>query len=186
MGRPQNTQLKAQILEAAACLFASQGYDATSYSAVAAECGVSRNLVQYHFGKKEMLAVAFMESRLTAAQESLGLSAADLMDNFEAIGRVGACYFEQLLAEPGLRQFLLDILRNRDLTETVLAFNLDWIGQFLSDGAPADHEAALVVVLKSMGGFYELLYYALSNNKPINIQAELRGVLTAFATTLPK
>jgi TetR/AcrR family transcriptional regulator len=46
---------RAQILKAAADLFAAQGYDGTNLRAVARAAGVSQPLIHHHFGSKQGL-----------------------------------------------------------------------------------------------------------------------------------
>ncbi|MCD8317095.1 MAG: TetR/AcrR family transcriptional regulator, partial [Eggerthellaceae bacterium] len=69
MGRPKNTELKKRIEETAFRLFTEYGYDKTSYSMIARECGISKNLVQYYFKKKELLATSFMETVINGILE---------------------------------------------------------------------------------------------------------------------
>jgi AcrR family transcriptional regulator len=52
-GRKERTQ--ERIVGAAVSLFASHGYEGTSISAIAAEAGVSRSVIFWHFGDKEGL-----------------------------------------------------------------------------------------------------------------------------------
>jgi AcrR family transcriptional regulator len=191
MARPQNIQLKAQISRASRRLFREYGYDATSYSAIAKACGISRNLVQYHFPKKELLAIDFMERVLQAAQQALGLTSASLQGDFGRIYQVGVCYFAYLLHEPdGYRTFLLDIVRSRDLTEDVLAFNVQWALKRSQDGrtTPDDDvvvdDAVMRAVIVRMGGFYELLYHCLKNGVDIDVAKELADVVRAFMVAL--
>ncbi|AQA18529.1 hypothetical protein BST95_10070 [Halioglobus japonicus] len=51
----QREQTRAQILEAAANAFAGAGFDAASLADIAAQAGVKKALVQYHFSTKEQL-----------------------------------------------------------------------------------------------------------------------------------
>ncbi|MDO4842007.1 MAG: TetR/AcrR family transcriptional regulator [Phoenicibacter congonensis] len=126
MSRPKNEQLKAQIVKEAEKQFSTVGYKNTSYTTIAEACEISRNLVQYHFPKKESLAIAFMESVLSRSMEKLGFSDIDLRGNFDAIKKVGTVFFEKLLKKPGTRLFLTDIISSRELTQSVLAFNYEW------------------------------------------------------------
>ena len=125
MARPRNEELKEKIVLAAWTQFHERGYDATSYSSIAEACDISRNLAQYHFPKKELLAIAFMERLLSECQEALGYDDESLIGNYRRVFEVGCCYFEFLL-QHGYRQFLLDIIASRELTEDILAFNQSW------------------------------------------------------------
>ncbi len=183
MPRQRNDELKGQILDVACNQFSIQGYDATSYSSIAAACGISRNLVQYHFPKKETLAIAYMERVLGQAMRSIGLEEGQVRGDAEAIAAVGTAFFEELLASAGTRTFLLDVISSRALTEGVLAFNTEWaIGHFDVTGGCDMARLRHVVILK-MGGFYELLYHCLKSGEPMDVAAELRGVVDAFAQT---
>lgn len=126
MARPQNEQLKARITAAVERQFLEHGYHETSYRSIAEECGISRNLVQYHFPKKEKLAEAFMESLLKKSMLELEFSDEDLRGDFKKVKAVGVRYFETLMASSGSRQFLQDVLSSRDMTDDILAFNMDW------------------------------------------------------------
>ncbi len=184
MPRPKNEQLKAQIVRIAAKQFASNGYKATSYTSIAQECGISRNLVQYHFPKKETLAIAYMESVLARSMKKLGLSDNSVHDNLPAIKNVGAAFFETLLAKPGTRLFLSDVISSRELTESVLAFNYEWALAHVTIPEDANLDAAMRTVVARMGGFYELLFWSLKNNKPFDAKREISIVVEAFAEAL--
>ena len=51
----QREQTRGQILSAAAKVFARSGFDASSLADIAAQAGVKKALVQYHFSTKEQL-----------------------------------------------------------------------------------------------------------------------------------
>ncbi|NCF17565.1 MAG: TetR family transcriptional regulator [Haliea sp.] len=51
----QRDQTRGQILSAAAKVFARSGFDASSLADIAAQAGVKKALVQYHFSTKEQL-----------------------------------------------------------------------------------------------------------------------------------
>ena len=184
MARPKNEELKMAITTAARKQFFEVGYNATSYRSVAEECGISRNLVQYHFPKKELLAIAFMESLLDSCMKELGLSKEKLVSNFASITQVGVLYFQKLVAKEGSRSFLKDVLRDRDLTESILAFNLDWaLGHVTEEELKPNTDLQRTIILH-MGGFYELLYWSLCNNREIDIAHELGLIVSSFAKAL--
>ena len=185
MARPRNEELKEKIVLATWTQFHERGYDATSYSSIAEACDISRNLAQYHFPKKELLAIAFMERLLSECQEALGYDDESLVGNYRRVFEVGCCYFEFLL-QHGYRQFLLDIIASRELTEDVLAFNQSWalthIGALRLD-QPSQADVTRSVVMH-MGGFYELLYHCLSNDEAFDIAESLRYVMEGFVLSL--
>ena len=184
--RPKNEQLKSQILRVAEKQFATSGYKATSYTSIAEACGISRNLVQYHFPKKETLAIAYMESVLARSMKKLGLDDDAVRGNYAAIKNVGASFFETLLAKPGTRLFLSDVISSRELTESVLAFNFNWAIERVDIPAGANLDAVMRMVVARMGGFYELLYWSLKNDKPFDTAREIGLVVDAFAEALGK
>lgn len=62
-GRPKDLEKRAAILEAAKNLFLTRGYEGTSMDAVAAEAGVSKLTVYSHFGDKDTLFKAAVQSK---------------------------------------------------------------------------------------------------------------------------
>ena len=183
MARPQNEQLKAAITAAVERQFLEHGYRETSYRSIAEECGISRNLVQYHFPKKEKLAEAFMESLLKKSMRDLGFCEADLRGDFKKIKAVGVRYFETLMASSGSRRFLQDVLASRDMTGEILAFNMDWALDAVG-AAPARKKDVQRSIVVHMGGFYELLYWALLHGEKIDLRSELDIVVDAFEKAL--
>ena len=179
MARPKNEKLKDEIAQVAARQFAERGYDATSYTTIAEECGISRNLAQYHWPKKELLAVRYMEDLLSECVSELGYEDSDLIDDYERIAAVGTRFFETLLSKEGTRLFLKDIIASRDLTETVLAFNLDWATSRVRS-TDYDPDATQRAVISSMGGFYDLLYWCLKHDRTMDVGAEISRVVNAF------
>jgi TetR/AcrR family transcriptional repressor of mexJK operon len=61
-GRPKDLGKRAAILEAAKRMFVRHGFDGVSMDQIAAEAGVSKLTVYSHFGDKESLFVAAVES----------------------------------------------------------------------------------------------------------------------------
>ena len=185
MARPQNEQLKARITAAVERQFLEHGYHETSYRSIAEECGISRNLVQYHFPKKEKLAEAFMESLLKKSMLELGFSDEDLHGDFKKVKAVGVRYFETLMASSGSRQFLQDVLSSRDMTDDILAFNMDWALGAVGI-TPVVRKNVQRSIVVHMGGFYELLYWALRHEEEINLERELGIVVDAFEEALAR
>ncbi|WP_264425320.1 TetR/AcrR family transcriptional regulator [Novosphingobium sp. KCTC 2891] len=64
--RPRGAESKAAILAAAECLFAREGFDGASTRDIAAQAGVTLNLIAHHFGTKENLFIAAVERRYDA------------------------------------------------------------------------------------------------------------------------
>ena len=179
MARPKNEKLRVEIADVAARQFAERGYDATSYTSIADECGISRNLAQYHWPKKELLAIKYMEDLLSQCVAELGFSEEELLDDYDRIAAVGTRFFTTLLAEEGTRLFLKDIIASRDLTEAVLAFNLEWAISHVRS-TDYDSDATQRTVISSMGGFYDLLHWCLKHDQPMDVEAEIVKVVSAF------
>ncbi len=186
MARPRNEKFRKKILNAFWKSFQKEGYRSTSYGNIAQELKTGKALVQYHFPKKEQLAIAFMERLLDESMDILHIkSTTDGSNVFVDLYRLGQVYFTFLLQENGYRLFLYDVIRSRDLTETVLAFDASWALGFAGYDAaeqPEQSEVSAVdrSVIVHMGGFYELLYHCLKNKQPFNVSVELHDVLEAF------
>lgn len=101
MARPRNEELKEKIRREAWTLFHRVGYDAASFSLIAQACGISRNLVQYHFPKKELLAIDLMNRVLEQASCELGFSQAQPDTAAAAAPALGAGRTEERGAEGG-------------------------------------------------------------------------------------
>ena len=99
-GRPKSEAKRMAILEASSRLFLENGFKDTSVDAVAAEAGVSKQTVYSHFGGKDALLRACVESKV----QEYGLSADDLpteaplLDALRHIGR----QFIELLNDPNV------------------------------------------------------------------------------------
>lgn len=182
MPRPKNTELKSRILHVAWGQFREKGYNETSYSSIAEECGISRNLTQYHFRKKEELAISFMDMLHDRCQQALGYTDDQLEGNYQRVYEVGVCYFEYLL-QYGYRQFLLDIIESRDMTEGVVAFSEEWTHSRLVGyvSRKFERDAIKRTALVHMGGFYELLYYCLKHDLEFDVSSNLATVMRGFA-----
>lgn len=79
---------REQIVEAAAHLLATQGYDATSLDAVAAAAGITKGTVYYHFDSKEALywaVVAPNVARTVTRAEEVAAASATPRDAIIAI-----------------------------------------------------------------------------------------------------
>lgn len=91
-GRPPSARKRAQILEAATEAFLAHGFAATSMDAVATAAGVSKQTVYGHFGDKDHLFAAVVDSAREHAPpgpaESDGplLDPADLRAGLTALG----------------------------------------------------------------------------------------------------
>ena len=152
-----NNTAKQDISRAAHALFLSEGYAKTGYQLIADRLGMDRGLVQYHFPRKEILAVDLL-------RRVIDLSEDHIRDNRLA-DRVPLAYrmvLAQLtyafLGDARVRAFTIDVLSSRPITHEVLVMDAAWNAEFLGDddGGDAFDNAILAV-----GGAYELLYHQL-------------------------
>jgi AcrR family transcriptional regulator len=66
-----NVDTRAQIIDAANRLFYEQGYEHTSFAAIAAAVGISRGNFYYHFKTKDEILGAVIAARLSSTREML-------------------------------------------------------------------------------------------------------------------
>ena len=71
--RPKGDRRKAQILEAAFEVFASDGYRTASMVQIAAACGVTRAGLLHHFPTKEALLEALAREQFARSVEPVGI-----------------------------------------------------------------------------------------------------------------
>ncbi len=185
MGRPKNTELINLIHSTSWELFHEVGYRETSYSQIAEKLEISKGLVQYHVAHKEELAISLMKHVLQISIEKLEKSkniSGFGTNAFNDLYLIGQAYFEHLLDGDAYKTFLIDILRSRDLTEGVLAFNMEWAFTYIKQQQPemipdTITPAILQSVVTYMGGFYEWMYFCLKNNVSLDIPATLYPVI---------
>jgi len=82
-------QTRAQLLDAAATVFAERGLDGATVDDVAAHAGFTKGAVYAHFGSKDELFLAMLEQRYTCRMEELErvlLSPGRAVDNARAAG----------------------------------------------------------------------------------------------------
>lgn len=186
MPRKENAEAKEAIRQAAFAAFRERGYAATSYTAIAERCGMSRALVQYYFKKKEDLALSLFTLLLEQSVDLLGYAHPEGPEEnrFAELYRIGQVHFAYLTREDGYRCFLEDVLGSRELTEDVLAFNGTWAFRYLGRGAEELDAATMDSVVMSMGGFYELLYHCLKEDRQMDVAGGLHRVMLAFMEPL--
>lgn len=180
MARPRNTELKRRILDAAWKSFRERGYDGTSYSAIAKACGIQRNLVQYHYPKKEQFASLLFDRLLEESQAALGISPDSLEDNFAALYSLFTCYFQFLLQDGAYGALVHDVIRDRELMARVIPLDAGWVLARLRRRTDASTSRAANEIVSSLGGFYALLYHAIGNNRGFDVAGELVPVMQAF------
>lgn len=101
-----------RILEAAARLFADRGYERTKLAEVAAEAGVSKALVLWHFGSKERL----LREALVRTLEPYRVTVDSLrgLDEAAQVDRLVEAFFEFVDENAASIRFLLGLVLKGD------------------------------------------------------------------------
>lgn len=94
------------IARAAARLFASQGYDATSVREIVAAAGVTKPTLYYHFGSKAGLAHALLNAPLSRLTDDLRAILDTVPDPTEALRKMIQRQFEFCLDDPDRMRFI--------------------------------------------------------------------------------
>jgi TetR/AcrR family transcriptional regulator len=94
------------IARAAARLFASQGYDATSVREIVAAAGVTKPTLYYHFGSKAGLANALLNAPLSRLTADLRAVLETEPDPGEALRKMIGLQFEFCLDDPDRMRFI--------------------------------------------------------------------------------
>jgi len=168
MPRPQNTERKQEIEQQARSLFRIKGYRATSYSDIAAACGLEKTHVQIHFAKKDLFITHLLSDLLDAADEYFEQSGAMSDDYMVNLYLVGQIYHAFLLQDEGMRLLTLDILSERKLTELMIQADLDWADRYISEFPHGDEQKILRDITLVMGGVYELVYRSLAAGESVS------------------
>lgn len=136
------------ILEAAKALFAQQGFDAVSMSAIATRAGVSKGNLFHHFGCKEELHVAVLRQACVRSSASLERA---LAEGGEIKTRMDA-FIQRHLAvleeDPECSRLLLrEIMqsspgRGQELAERVFGDNFHNLTKLFRDGQQSGELAA--------------------------------------------
>lgn len=104
-GREPGT-MSRHIARAAARLFASQGYDATSVREIVAAAGVTKPTLYYHFGSKAGLANALLNAPLSRLTSDLRHVIETEPDPVEALRKMIRIQFEFGLDDPDRMRFI--------------------------------------------------------------------------------
>jgi len=98
--RSKNEIKRLQILDSAISLFTEQGYAATSMDLIAKNADVSKQTVYSHFGSKDDLFFASIESRCESIQ-ILDLSMSELNDPHKVLFRLAKEFIEMITSKQG-------------------------------------------------------------------------------------
>jgi TetR/AcrR family transcriptional repressor of nem operon len=152
---------RAQIVKAADELFYHQGFEHTSFSAIAGAVGISRGNFYYHFKTKDDILAAVLDCRLDATRrmleqwESESETPAGRIRRFIDIVLTNGPRIQDYGCPVGTLTAELAKLRHASREEAVGVFTLfrDWLrSQFVDLGRPHDaDELALHVLSASQG-----------------------------------
>ena len=107
----ESTGTRERVLDAALVSFGTTGYDGTSLDALAAELGVRKQTILYHFGSKEALLEAVIDrsaAELSVALEEALAGAGEGWDRVEAVVR---SVFRLALRRPELLGLVREVSR---------------------------------------------------------------------------
>lgn len=110
------------IVEAAAQVFLTAGYGAASMDAIAAEAAVSKQTVYSHFGAKDALFAAIVESKCDDLMAPIGLPEAPGDDPARVLGDLARRFVAAVFAEPNMALFRVVIAECGRFPELALAF----------------------------------------------------------------
>ena len=120
MNTPATTRTAAALVEAARELFALHGYDGASVRAITARAEANLGAITYHFGSKEALYEAVVESAMGPSRERLLAAAEGEGAALERLEGVVRAFFEFLHESPDLPRLMLQQLTgSRPISETV-------------------------------------------------------------------
>ena len=161
-------------------LFLEKGYDATSYSDIAAACNLNKTNVQRHFPKKELFVSHFFEDLLDSSVEYCKEQHLTLDEYYQSLYLIGQLHFGFLIATPELQRLTFDILSHRALTETLIDLDIDWASRYMTDFSLEEKTDYADNVATVMGGIYELVYRILRDGRNIDPQKLQKRAMQLF------
>ncbi len=188
MAQIADVSTKEHICNAAYRLFLQRGYNATSFADIAEFAGVSKSLVQKHFGKKEAFIYAFLSDLLNYTDEYLSAHNLKTDNYWVNLYRIGVLHYEFLLRDEGRRKLMVDLMSDRRLTDTMIDLDIAWAFDYLHGFSEEQSEELRESILVTMAGVYELIYRSLVNEVPLDFDnLQHRAVaLTMFLQGIPQ
>lgn len=177
MARPRNEELFHAIQKEAYRQLISYGYTDTTYQSIATACGVTRAAVQNYYASKPDLALAFFGDLLEVIQTTVRKRHMHEENEFDTMYCIGQSFFAFLLQDNESRKLLLDMATSREITSEVLAFEYAWGIRFIARKRTVPEETFRDDVIVSMGGFYELLYNCLKDDRTFDMPLHLGRVI---------
>lgn len=201
MPRPQNTeQRRAQIVGGLARVMAARGYAKATIQEIAREAGLSPGLVHYHFGSKQEILLALIESLGSIVRARLDSQAPDPAERlFAAIDAIVgteqgidsdavACWVvigAEAVRQPEVRR-LYERLMREAIDELADAFGEAMRKRGRSD---ASARAAALSVVASIEGFFRLAAGAPSvvphGSAAVSIRESAARLIEAAEVTRP-
>lgn len=105
-----NDSTPAALLQAAHAIFAERGFQASSIRAITAAAGANLGAVTYHFGSKEALYHAVLDSATTGVRERVRAAAEGDGTALDRIERVVRALFHHMAEHPELPRLMLHVL----------------------------------------------------------------------------
>lgn len=180
MARPRNEELYNSIKQTAYHQLMTYGYTDTTYQSIASACGVTRTAVQNYYPSKPDLAISFFGDLLEVTLNVVQEAEIHQENEFDFMYGIGQSFFAFLLQDAESRKLLLDTVSSREITGEVLAFEYKWGSAFLQTPLSVPEEKFQNDVIVSMGGFYELLYSHLKDDRAFDLSTHLGRVVRSI------
>ncbi|HMW45697.1 MAG TPA: TetR/AcrR family transcriptional regulator [Solirubrobacterales bacterium] len=169
--REQSEVSRQKLLDAAAIVFARQGFHKASLQAIGEEAGISRGSIVWHFGTKDALLEAVVERSYLSWAREVESSEAGKPGGRQAIVRVIEAhrrFIEESPAENRLYYALIaEVSANEELAERVRKMHAELYLQlhgYIKEGQEAgeissqlDPEVGARLVLSTLGGIGHLV-----------------------------
>ncbi|MDR1359073.1 MAG: TetR/AcrR family transcriptional regulator [Coriobacteriales bacterium] len=187
---PHNrTPAYKQIVQTAFRLFIERGYDSTTYECIARESGSKKTNVQYYFPKKWQLFVLFIEKLLDEIVIIVDrLPRRGRRDDASTLYLIGQIYYAFLLADDNNCRLFFEAFFYREVTNELLTSNANWALRSFSLGGnvPEAGDVLMPAIIVASNGVYDLMYYALKNELPLDPLTLLAFDFKTFFALLPE
>lgn len=180
LARPRNEELFNTIKKEAYRQLLSYGYADTTYQSIATACGVTRAAVQNYYASKPDLALAFFGDLLSVIYDVIRQKGIHAENEFDTMFCIGQSFFAFLMQDSGSRKLLFELTNSREITSEVLDFEYNWGIRFIQTERTVSEEKFQNDVTSYMGGFYELLYTYLKEDRPFDLPTHLGRVIRAI------
>jgi AcrR family transcriptional regulator len=132
----------SRLVSAAITLFSQNGYDGTSVRAITAEAGVNLGAITYHFGSKEALYDAALESVTRPILKLVGEAAGSTDPPLLRIERLVRLFFQYLTEHPESPNLISHQLagsrRLPEPAQKAMQINIKTLASLITEGQQAD------------------------------------------------